>query len=74
MAHIYVVHVKCSELCFSAETSIIGNVGPYVIVSIYDSCAAGCNQEPVHAVVAQVVSRCNGFANAVQDDGRPGGP
>ena len=29
-------------------------VGPYMIVCIYDICAAGCNQELVQAVVAQV--------------------
>ena len=44
-----------------------------MIVCIYGSCAAGCNQEPVQAVVAQV-SRFSGFANVVGNDKNPGGP
>ena len=50
----------------------ICNVGPYLIVCTYGSCAAGCNQEPVQALVAQVVSRYSGFANVVENYGNPG--
>ena len=32
-------------------------VGPCMIVCLHGSCAAGCNQEPVQAIVAQVVFR-----------------
>ena len=36
-------------------------VEPYMIVCLYGNCAAGCNQEPVQAIVAQVVSRYSGL-------------
>ena len=36
-------------------------VGPYMFVCVYDICVADCNQEPVEAVVAQVVSQYNGL-------------
>ena len=42
-------------------------IGPYNIVCIYGSCAADCNQEPVQAVVAQVVLRHGGFANVLEE-------
>ena len=34
--------------------------GPYMIVCMYGSCAAGCNQEPVQAIGDRVVSRYGG--------------
>ena len=49
-------------------------VGPYMIVCKYGRFAAGCNQEPVQAVVAQIVSRYSGFPNVVGNDKNPGGP
>ena len=36
---------------------IFGIVGPCMIVCIYGSCVADCNQEPVQAVVVQEVSQ-----------------
>ena len=43
-----------------------------MIVRVYGSCAAGCNQEPVQAIVAQVVSQY--IVIVVNDDGSPNGP
>ena len=49
-------------------------VGPYMIVCIFGSCAANCNQELVQAIVAQVVSRCSRFADVVGNYKNPSGP
>ena len=40
-----------------------------MIECIYGNCAAGCNKEPVQAVVAQVIVRYSGFANVVGNYG-----
>ena len=43
-------------LCRAPKRPIDGRVGLYVIVCLNSNCAAGCNQEPVQVIVAQVVS------------------
>ena len=54
--------------------SFLATVSPYMIVCIYGVCAAGRNEEPMYAVVvvAQVVSRYDGFAYVVGHYRNPG--
>lgn len=68
--HVNKINLICSALASPFHFEV---VGPYMILCIYGSYAAACNQEPVLAEVAQVVSRYNGFANVVGNCRNPDG-
>lgn len=44
-----------------------------MVVCKYGSCIAGCNQEQVHAILAQVIARYRGFAKIEGNNGDLGG-